>query len=202
LRNAAIGEAPAPNNLPVAARILTADLFDLVGLFYDLPDDLGQFDSLPANQVPQPYHDLLCHRHHMTVTVERFHRSSVDVRVLDRRTSGDVYSRNILLSRRSDGCIVQFGIVRMNFAAIDPQVRHEIESESIPLGQVLINHNIMREIELVGLWRVAPGPDLSRFFQLSSPVITYGRTAVIHLNSQPTIELLEIVTPVAPTDSI
>ena len=86
----------------------------------------------------------------------------------------------------------------MNFAAIDPQVRQEIESESIPLGQILINHNIMREIELLGLWRVMPGPELTRLFQLSSPKITYGRTAVIHLNGQPTIELLEIVTP---TDS-
>jgi chorismate-pyruvate lyase len=179
----------------VAAPILTADLSDLIGLFYNTPDELGRFDSVPASEVPQPYHELLCHRHHMTVTVEHFHQSPVDVRVLQRRTTGDIYARKILLPRRTDGRIVLFGIVRMNFAAIDPQVRQEIESESIPLGRVLINHSILRQIELLSLWRVTPGPELSQFFQLSSPLITYGRTAVIHLNGQPTIELLEIVTP-------
>ena len=179
----------------MATRILTADLYDLVGLFYNAPGQLGHFDSVPASEVPQPYHELLCHRHHMTVTVEHFHRSPVDVQVLDRCASGDVYSRKILLSRRSDGRIVQLGIVRMNFESINPKVRREIESESIPLGQVLINHNIMREIELLGVWRVEPGAELTRLFQLASPQTTYGRTAVIHLNGQPTIELLEIVTP-------
>ena len=82
-----------PDNLPVTARILTADLIDFVRLFYNTPDELGRFDSVPASEVPPPYHELLCHRHHMTVTVERFNRGPVDVRVLDRRTAGDIYAR-------------------------------------------------------------------------------------------------------------
>jgi hypothetical protein len=55
---------------------------------------------------------------------------------------------------------------------------------------------VLREIELVALWRVSPGPDLCQLFGLPEPENVYGRTAIIHCNGAPAVELLEIVTPV------
>lgn len=132
----------------------------------------------------------------MTVAVEEFHHSPVSVQVLERKTDGQRYSRRILLQRQSDRRVVQFGIVRLNFEFVLPTVCREIESELIPVGRVLIQHNVLREIELVSLWQVSPGPDLCRLFNIRPNNITYGRTALIHLNGQPTVELLEIVAPV------
>jgi chorismate-pyruvate lyase len=175
---------------------ITAELSSLVELFHQDPDGLGDFHAVAASSLPQPYRELLAHPHHMTVTVERFHKSPVDVHVLDAKSDGDRYARRILLTRQSDGRVVQFGIVRLNFEFLSPEVRREIESESIPLGRVLINHNVMREIELVAIWHVQPGPELCKVFDCEPDEVTYGRTAIIHCNGEPAVELLEVVAPV------
>lgn len=170
-------------------------LSTLIELFYPDPLALGRFTEVPATEVPQPQRDLLGHRHHMTVTVEAHHGSSVDVQVLDRNTNAQAYARKILLKLQSNGRVVQYGIMRVNFAYLSEAVRKEIESEAIPLGRVLIDHNVLREIELNSLWKIEPGPELCQLFSISPDQIVYGRTAIIRCNGEPGIELLEIVTP-------
>ena len=173
-----------------------AELSALVDLFYPAAEELGTFEEVSPQEMPADFQRLLAHDQHMTVTVEHFHRTPVNVKVLEMRYDGRFYSRRILLTRQSDDRVVQFGIVRLNFEYLDPEVQRRIESQSTPLGRILIEHNVLREIELVALWRVSPGPDLCQLFGLSVPEITYGRTAIIHCNGSPAVELLEIVTPV------
>jgi chorismate-pyruvate lyase len=174
---------------------LTPDLNTLVGLFYDHPERLGQFEEALISKVPEPYRELLAHTDHMTVTVERFHGTKVDVGVLDRQRHGSHYSRKIILTRQSDGRVVQFGIMRINMDVLRPVVQAEIESERIPLGRVLIEHDVLRKIHLMSLWKIVPGEDLRRIFDLPQAATTYGRAAVIDCNDEPAVELLEIVTP-------
>jgi len=168
---------------------------DLVGLFYEQPEELGTFTQLSVADLPHPYRVLLGHNKHMTVTVEQFHGCKVDVQVLATRRDNGFYSRKILLRRQSDGQVVQFGIPRLNMAYLDDEVRREIESQTKPLGRVLIEHNVLREVQLVALWKVEPGPDLCQMFSLAKPQAVFGRTALIYCNGEPAIELLEIVTP-------
>ena len=180
---------------PTSSGLPTPHLPDLVGLFYERPQELGTFEQIWAAEVPQPYRRLLAHNKHMTVTVEEFHGSKVDVKVLATRRDNGFYSRKILLTRQSDGQVVQFGIPRLDMQYLDEEVRREIESETKPLGRVLIDHNVLREVQFSGLWRIQPGPDLCRMFGLIAPQTVYGRTALIYCNGEPAIELLEIVTP-------
>jgi chorismate-pyruvate lyase len=168
----------------------------LVALFYPQPDDLGQFAEVTPDEMPPEYRALLAHQNHMTVTVEQFHHSPVDVKVLQTSLTGQHYARKILLARQSDGRIVQFGIVRLNFAHVSDAVRREIESQQTPVGRVLINHNVHREIHLMRLWKVTPGADLRKLFGLTTTDPTYGRTARIDFSGEPAVELLEIVTPI------
>src|SRR5207245_1640093 len=42
-------------------------------------DSLASFTHVHAAEVPPPYHALLVHEHHMTVTVEAHHGDLVDV---------------------------------------------------------------------------------------------------------------------------
>jgi len=173
------------------------DLQTLIDLFYADSAALGRFEEALPSQMPVDYRTLLAHENHMTVTVERFHHSLVDVRVLKSQMVGDHYSRKILLARQTDGVVVQFGIVRINLSYLAADVRLEIESRKRPLGRILIEHDVLREVQLSKLWRVTPGPDLWEMFNLSLGAgVTYGRTAMIHCNREPAIELLEIVTPV------
>lgn len=174
----------------------TPDLQTLVGLFYDAPEELGEFHTVAAADMPPDYRTLLAHEHHMTVTVERFHESLVDVRVLRKVVTKNHYAREILLTRQNDGHVVQYGIMRVTLAFLSPAVRQEIEAAETPLGRILINHGVLRSIHLVSLLSVTPAKVLSDLFNSPPGEPTYGRTAMIYCDNEPAIELLEIVAPV------
>lgn len=178
-----------------ASRLTPDDLYALIGLFYARPEDLGVFEEVLLSSMPEPYRELLAHTDHMTVTVEQFHQSPVDVHVHQTHVTASHYARKISLTRQSDGRVVQFGIMRINLAVLSPEVRREIESQQTPLGRILIQHDVWRKIHLMSLWRIEPGADLCQILGLPQPQVTYGRAAVIDCNGEPAIELLEIVTP-------
>ncbi len=175
---------------------LSADLEPLVDLFYADHARLGRFRGVGPTEMPLVYQTLLAHQNHMTVTVEHFHGSPVDVRVLSTSAKDYHYSRKIVLTRRSDGAVVQFGIVRIDLRVLSPAVRMAVEDQRTPLGRILIENEVLREVHLTHLWRVAMGDDLAGLFNASPEGITYGRTAIIDCNHEPAIQLLEIVAPV------
>jgi chorismate-pyruvate lyase len=170
---------------------------DLLTLFQLFPPTayLRDFDIVAAEHVPTPYHGLLVHEHHMTVTVESHHGSLVDVKVLEKKHEGNSYARKILLTLQSTGQVVMFGLVRIWLQYCSPEVRQEIVSQRTPIGRILINHNVLRRIEPTDFFRLTPGPDMMRWFNLSQPHPTYGRLALIYCDGQPAVELLEIVAP-------
>ena len=168
------------------------DLHSLTQLFFDDVTKLGQFQEIPVEALPSPYQALLAHTYHMTVTVENFHESPVDVEVLEKQITDNHYARKILLRRQSDRAVVQYGIVRLNRAAFAGEVWQKIESEKVPLGRILIEHDVMRHVKLMSTWEITPGPELTQAFALDIKHC-YGRTALIYTNSIPAVELLEIV---------
>ena len=175
------------------AELAHVELEQLIHLFFDDESQLGHFEEIAADQVPEPSRSLLSHDQHMTVTVEKHHQSSVDVKVLQTRTDGDHYSRKILLTRQTDGGVVQYGIVRLNKSFIAPEVREEIERQETPLGRILINHGVLRVVKLLSLLKIECGPELAREFAFEVGQTCYGRTALIYCDGSPAIELLEIV---------
>lgn len=175
---------------------LIPDLQTLTGLFYASRESLGEFSELGVADVPQPYRRLLAHNDHMTVAVEDFHAGPVDVRVLQRQMTSTHYAREILLARQADGDVVQYGIMRVDFAYLPQEVQEKIRNEQTPLGRILIEHNVLRRVQLFSLRRVELGEVLRRHFNRPDGGTTYGRTALIECNETPAIELLEIVAPV------
>lgn len=191
--------------MPNSPAVESPDLATLAALFYPkpvgggLPAALGRFERVEEESLPADARGLLAHHSHMTVAMERFHASPVDVEVLDRRTDGKHYSRKIRLRTQRGGRVVQFGIVRLNLDYLEPDVREEVVGERTPLGRVLINHGVLMQVRLTALWRIEPGPDLCRSFELAEPMVLYGRTAMIDFETAPAIELLEISAPLAST---
>ena len=61
----------------------------LAGLFYSDLAELGSFEEVLVESVPEPYRTLLAHHDHMTVSVEAYHGSSVAVEVLAAKRSGE-----------------------------------------------------------------------------------------------------------------
>ena len=169
------------------------ELDALIQLFYEDSDRLGRFQEVAPEGVPDPSNQLLVHNKHMTVTVEKYHSSPVDVKVLQTRRDGDHYSRKIVLTSKSNGAVVMFGIVRLDLSVLSPEVRAKIESQQIPLGRILIDHNVLRVVKLLKLFQIESGEDLATELKLPTKTTCFGRTALIFCDGAPAIELLEIV---------
>jgi hypothetical protein len=165
-------------------------------------DDFGGLRSVAPGEVPEPARTLLDHRSHMTVAMERFHGGDMRLRVMARAEDGDGqrpnngwYAREILLETQA-GKIVQHGIVRIDLANLDPAAAAAIREARRPLGRILIEAGMLREVHGVKLLKIMPGPHLRDLFRLgdaATPV--YGRVADIQLDGRPAVELLEIVAP-------
>lgn len=173
-------------------------LTELQALLDLFPEDeplVTQAEHIPSSLTPEPYKKMLVHEHHMTVTMESYHGTSVDVRVLDQKLENDLYSRKILLLKSGTEDVVQFGIVRFNFQYVTLEVRNQILSGEIPLGRVLINHNVLRHIDLGAIVKLTAGPGLARHLQMEERATTYGRLATIFCNHRPAVDLLEVSAP-------
>jgi hypothetical protein len=170
---------------------------NLAELFAQFPpaDDLPSYQLIAAAQMPPPYHGLLVHEHHMTVTVEAYHGDLVDVCVLARRHRPPYYSRKIVLALQQTGRIVQFGIVRVNLDFCSEPVRAAIIAEKTPFGRILIEHNVLRRIEPTAFLRIAAGPKQMAWYGREGSGTLYGRLAFIHCDGRRAVELLEIVAP-------
>lgn len=169
-------------------------LLHLTEVFYSDLAELATFEPVATGDLPEVYATLLSHLGHMTVTLEAFHESLVKVSVRKQCQGEHAYARESLLTRASDEMVVQCGLMRIALAGLPLHVRTAIESQSAPLGRILIRNNLLREVELLALWRVTLGPRLAHYFRREVGEVVYARSACIHIDGEPTVELLEIVT--------
>jgi hypothetical protein len=142
---------------------------------------------------------LLVHHEHMTVALQRFHGSPVEVQVREEHLSadGDYYTRMISLApAASPGRVVEWGIVRLDFRYMDAAVRDEILRKQMPLGAILIKHDVHRRVKPRFFLRFPPGGPVLRLFGAAESRPVYGRLGTIYCDEEPAIELLEIVTGV------
>lgn len=174
------------------------ELKSLTDLFPDKRTLIASAEHIPSALTPEPYKRMLVHGQHMTVTMEDFHQSAVDVRVIDKRLDGEMYSRKILLTKSGTDFVVQFGIVRFNFEYVTRSVRDEILAGQTPMGRVLINHNVLRHIDLGAILQISAGPALADYLQMKQDGVTYGRLATIFCNKRPAVDLLEVSIPLEP----
>jgi chorismate-pyruvate lyase len=177
-----------------ATKRSAVELEFLTRLFYPSLDDLGRFEEINEESLPPVYARLLAHDQHMTVTVESYHGCPIDVHVLHACRTPTHYQRNSLLTRQTDGAVVLFAIMRAAVSLLAPEVRQEIEREHTPLGRILIQRNVLRNVRLMSLWKVEPADTLQKFFQLAPAEVCYGRTALLYCDAVPVMELLEIIT--------
>ena len=146
-----------------------------------------------SGELKEPFSGLLDHNAHMTVTVEAHHGCPVDVKVLAVRHDDDFYSRKILLTRQSDDAVVQYGIVSIDKRTISTHVFEEIIAQQIPLGRILINHDVLREVKLNRLFSITAENELAKHLNIEPGSQVAGRTAIIECDGVPAIGLLEIV---------
>jgi hypothetical protein len=183
---------------PAVARAL-----DLAGEFWNPPEAIGHVRQVEAALVPLPFRELLDHCSHMTVAMERHHGGAVQLRVENVNEASGVrrYAREILLLGPA-GDVVQYGIVRIDLSAVAAHTAAAIRVGKVPLGRLLIEAGVLRDVRDVLLVEITCGPRLTELFRhraaaSAAAPSTFGRVAAIDLNGRPAVELLEIAAPAA-----
>jgi chorismate-pyruvate lyase len=184
-----------PNLRPTSqAELFTRSASRLAELFFPNLDVLGQFDPVAVDELPDDYRSLLAHHDHMTVALEAWHNSHVEIEAIDEWHDDASYARTSVLRRQTDSRAIQFGIMRIWLADLPETAQNEITTKRSPLGRVLIRHNLLREVEVLTLWRITPGPVLKEHLNLTGAEPIFGRSAQILVDERPTVQVLEIVT--------
>ena len=143
--------------------------------------------------IPHPADALLVHHEHMTVVLQKHHGSPVDVHVMEEHLSGDSYTRKIMLAPAGTHRVVEWGLVRLNFKFMSKQVREEILAKQLPLGAILIKHNVHRRVKPRYFLKFPADGQVLRFFSPDHTEPAWGRLGTIFCDDEPAIELLEIV---------
>ena len=169
-----------------------AALASLAAVFFG-PGISEEPDLLAEKELPEPYKQLLAHDSHMTTSLEAYHGFPVLLEVLEERENPDQYHRKILLTSGPGRHVVEVGVVRINLAYTSTDVRNEIVAKKAPLGDILIRHNVLRDIEPKWFFRFKGPPALKGAFDRALPEPIYGRVGVIHCDGEPAIELLEVI---------
>jgi hypothetical protein len=154
-----------------------------------------QCDVVQPDEIPFPQDQLLVHHDHMTIELQRHHGAPVRVHVMEEHLDGDLYTRKIKLTPTGhDDKVVEWGVCRLDFRYMARVVRDEILGKKLPLGAVLIKHDVLRRIKPRWFLRFPPGgPVMNLFGDTETTQPAYGRIGTIYCNGEPAIELLEIV---------
>jgi len=143
--------------------------------------------------IPDPYRELLVHRDHMTTRLSRYHGASVTLKVLQHDRDGDVYRRKIVLILPGKDKIVEFGLVRIDLSYTPEAVRDAIVKRETPLGDILIQHQVLRRIDPRWYVRMRSDCGLLQDVETLHEKEVFGRVGTIYCNEQPAVELLEVV---------
>lgn len=164
-------------------------------------DALGAFyEPVARADLPDVYRHLLAHEQHMTLRLREHFGQDVFLHVLTSEVDGDIYQRRITLTLDGTNRVVEVGLVRIDLGYTTGAVRSAILEKKTPLGDVLIQANVLRRIEPKWYYRFAEGCPLLADFGEAPPRVAYGRLGVIYCDEQPAIELLEIVDDARVTD--
>ena len=134
----------------------------------------------------------------MTVTLEKRHGQPVSLEVLDVRhlPEKNDYARKLVLHAGDDGPVVMVGVMRLWLDHTSEAVRRDVTEARTPLGRILIEHGVLRRVEALAYLKVSLGGVFGELFNSPGTAdFTYGRIAVIFVDEEPAIELLEIVSP-------
>ena len=154
---------------------------------------LPQIERVEAEEVPQPYRQLLVHLNDMTPTVAAFHGQEIGLRVLGRRIQGDVLFREVVLLAGERPVV--FGAIAIHLNEFAPEARKDIEAGHLPLGTILAKHNVVHVSCPQAFLKITANAFINDVFGLSEASSTlYGRRN-IHSTTEGAViaDILEIL---------
>ena len=172
-------------------------------LLYPLTEFFHGHDPIPLAQeevggarMPEPYRSLLVHDGDMTSTLETFHGEAIDLRLLDRRRTACALLRKVVLVGRESGRPLEFGAIRIDLHAFEPEARWRILQGRLPLGAILARHRVSYTSSPRLFFRLESDERIERKLELTEPATLYGRQNVLSDPAgRPLAEVVEILPP-------
>jgi len=157
---------------------------------------LPRIEIIPGDEVPEPYKSLLVHKNDMTPTLENFHNSRIHLELLGRDRRWSFYYREVVLRLDHDEKPVEFGANKVYLGHFSEAAQEQILLEQVPLGRILKECNVRHQTEAKHFLRVQPDALILKALELETPVVLYGRKAVISdPQGHPLSEIVEILPP-------
>lgn len=163
----------------------------MLAFFGEATTPLAQM--VQPEDMPDVARHLLVHHGHMTEQLEAHYQTTVDVYPYAIHRSGDIYGRKLDLKARRTADVVMTGLMIFNLQAVAPHVRAEILDAQLPLGRILINHGVLREVHSEAYLRIDGADPMARRLLRPGEPAAYGRLATIWCDGQPAVDLLEVV---------
>lgn len=160
----------------------------------------AEFEAVSQEEIPEPARTLLVHQGDMTSRLQRFHQSSIGLRVLQsRRDAEEVYSREVLLLAQASGASVEYGAIEIFLGGLAPQLRTLILAGEVPLGGILNSSGIQYRSEPQEFFKLRQSPSLASLLDAEPGIPLYGRCNVLR-----TVEgtLLARIVEVLPNGSL
>lgn len=132
-------------------------------------------EVLRGEDLPEPFGRLLVHSEAMTRTLEAFHGVALDLRVLSRTQSDDLYTRHIVLCTHETGLPVEFGSIRLDLSAFAPPLRELILAERVPLGRILEEHQVTYHSRPRAFFRIDADALLGSTLRVEGRQTLFGR---------------------------
>jgi chorismate-pyruvate lyase len=157
---------------------------------------LPPLQAVEAEEVPQPYKQLLVHNDDMTPTLERFHGCDLHLRILGRRRRGNEYFREVVLLADGTEEPVEFGAIKINLNRLNEATQQHILEERRPLGHILLEDGIPHSSRPKAFLRVASDRFINEALRLSGANVLYGRRNTLYdPDGCPLAEIVEILPP-------
>ncbi len=159
---------------------------------------MPRIETIPGDEVPEPYRSLLVHKNDMTPTLETFHNSRIHLEIVSKDRRGGFYFREVILRLDHDEKPVEFGANKLHIGIFSEDAQEQILLEQVPLGRILKECGVRHQTEAKFFLRVEPDEIICRALELETPVTLYGRKAVITDHKGLVLsEIVEILPPAA-----
>jgi len=173
-----------------------ADLLYPLSEFYtEMGLKLPVVSRLDGREIPESYRRLLVHDLDMTPTLEAAFNQGVHLRVLRKRISNKILTRQVVLILDQDKVPIEFGAIKIHLNSLSHGAQEEIFHGQRPLGTILHRHHVEHYSRPIAFIKVEADSLISQaLWEQVQGAVLYGRLNVLQGCGQNKIaEILEIL---------
>ncbi len=135
---------------------------------------------------------ILDHDRHMTTVQQERFPDGISLDVLHANIDGGLYTREVMLRRKSDGIPVLYAVLDVSCDLLPAPLVDQLKAAEQPFGQILIDSGIERRIEVQRFVTAATLPAFAGLTGDDRETVV-GREIIIYCDDQPAINVLELL---------